>query len=120
MQSQIEVSLYIRGIDYIDDAVGLLIENEVARNYFLLRIRTQRVYARQVDDGAVFCAFYRAHLLIDRDPGEVSDMLIRACQSVEERCFSAVLITDESEYHFLSSPVLTSIFFASSTRSVSS
>ena len=120
LQRQIKVSLYIRGIDYIYDTVGLLVDYKVARDYFLLRIWTQRVYAGQVDDGAVFCAFYRAHLLIDRDSGEVADMLIRACQSIEERCFSAVLITDESEYHFASSPVLTSIFFASSTRSVSS
>ena len=120
MQSQIEVSLYIRGIDYIYDTVGLLVDYKVARNYFLLRIGAQGVYSGQVDNGAVLCAFYRAHLLIDCDARKVSDVLIRACQCVKESCLSAVLITYESKYHFASSSALTSIFFASSTRSVSS
>ena len=41
--------------------------------------------------------FYDAVFAVDRDPREVAYMLIRACELVEQSCFSAVLISDESK-----------------------
>ena len=119
LERKVEVALDIRRVDYIDDAVGLLVDDEVARNYLLLRIRAQGVYARQVDHRAVLHSLYLAGLLFDCDAGEIADVLVRAGQGIEERGLAAVLVSDKRKDHFEPTS-RTSIFFASSMRSVSS
>ena len=49
LQGEIEVALNIRGVYYIYYPVRLLVYYEVARDYLLLRIRAQGVYAGQID-----------------------------------------------------------------------
>ena len=119
LERKVEVALDIRRVDYIDDAVGLLVDDEVARDYLLLRIGAQGVYARQIDHGAVLYSPHLAGFLLDGDAGEVADVLVRAGQGVEERGLAAVLVSDKCKDHF-EPPSRTSIFFASSMRSVSS
>ena len=96
----------------------LLVDYKIARNYFLLRIRAQGVYSGQVDNGAVLCAFYRAHLLIDCDARKVSDVLVAAGQRIKEGGFSAVLVAGKGKKmtHCVTSPI--SMLAASSARMV--
>ena len=93
-------------------------DDKIARDDFLLRVRTQGVNARQVDDGAALLVAHLAHLLIDGHTREVAHVLVGAGEGVEQRRLAAVLVADKSKDH--ADTPSTSIFFASSTRSVSS
>ena len=118
LQRQVQVALDIRGIHDVDDAVRLLMDDKIARDDLLLRIRTQGVNARQVDDGAALLVAHLAHLLIDGHAREVAHVLVGPGEGVEQRRLAAVLVADKRKDH--ADTPSTSIFFASSTRSVSS
>ena len=116
LERQIEVALKVRRVHDVDDAVRLLIENEVPGHDLLGGVRPQRVNARQIDNGAVLLPAHLPAFLIDRHAGEVADVLVRAGELVKERCLAAVLIACECEDHASTS---TSMPLASSLRSVS-
>ena len=118
LQRQIQVALDVRRVHDVDDAVRLLVENEISGYDFLLRIGSERIDARQVNDRAALFPANLAHLLIDRHARKIAHVLIRAGERVEQRRLSAVLVADKRKNHFPSTS--TSIFSASSTRSVSS
>ena len=118
LQRQVQVALDIRGVHDVDDAVRLLIDDKIARDDLLLRIRAQGVNARQVNDGAALLVAHLAHLLVDGHAREVAHVLVGTGEGVEERRLAAVLVADKCKDH-AGTPSI-SIFFASSTRSVSS
>ena len=118
LEREVEVALDVGRVHDVDDAVGLFIQDEVARDDLLLRVGAQRIDARKVDHRAVLFPADLAHLLVDGHAREVADVLVGAGEGIEKRRFAAVLVADECKDHF-SSPS-TSIFLASSTRSVSS
>ena len=118
LQRQVQVALDIRGVHDVDDAVRLLIDDKIARDDLLLRIRAQGVNARQVNDGAALLVAHLAHLLVNGHAREVAHVLVGAGEGVEERRLTAVLVADKCKDH-AGTPSI-SIFFASSTRSVSS
>ena len=118
MERQIEITLNIRRINNVDYPVRLLVDYKVARDDLLLRIRTERIYTGQVNDGAVLLPAYIADLLIDRYTGKIPDVLIGAGERVKKRGLTAILVADKRKYH--SAPTSPSIFAASSTRSVNS
>lgn len=76
LQGQIEIPLNICGVNYIDYSVGLAVEYKVSRNYLLLCIRSYRIDAGKVDNGAVFCPLYASHFLVNRNARKISDVLI--------------------------------------------
>ena len=117
LQRQIEVALEIRRVDDVDDAVGLVFQDEIAGHDLLRRVGAERVDARQIDHGAVLLPADGAGFLVDRDAGEIADMLVGACQLVEQRRFAAVLVAGQGEDHSASSSMV--MLCASSLRSVS-
>jgi len=119
LQSKVEITLDIGGIHNIDDAIRLLIQDEIPGDDLLLGIGPQRIDAWQIDDGAIFLAPDIAHFLIDGDAGKIADMLIGAGKGIEQGGFAAILIAGQCEDH-ISAASFTSIFWASSTRRVSS
>ena len=119
LQRQIEVALDIRGVDDIDDAVRLLIQDKIAGHDLLGRIGAQGVDTRQIDDAAALCAAHHALLAVDRHAGEIADMLVGPCKLIEQRRFAAILISDQCKDHAPTSGRI-SICAASSMRSVSS
>ena len=118
LQRQVQVALDVRGVHDVDDAVRLLVDDKIARDDLLLRIRTQRVDARQVDDGAALLVAHLAHLLVDGHARKVAHVLVGTGEGVEQRRLAAVLVADKRKDH--ADTPSTSIFFASSTRSVNS
>ena len=116
LQRQIQVTLDVRRVDDVDNAVRLFVQNEVARNDLLIRIRAKRIDARQVHNGAVLVRARRAGFALDCDAGEIADVLVRAGELVEKRRLAAVLIADQSKDHASTS---TSICCASDLRIVS-
>ena len=117
LQRQIEVALEIRRVDDVDDAVGLVFQDEIAGHDLLRRVGAERVDTRQIDHGAVLLPADGAGFLVDRDAGEIADMLVGACQLVEQRRFAAVLVAGQGEDHSASSSMV--MLCASSLRSVS-
>ena len=118
LQRQVQVALDVRGVHDVDDAVRLLVDDKIARDDLLLRIRTQGVDARQVDDGAALLVAHLAHLLVDGHARKVAHVLVGTGEGVEQRRLAAVLVADKRKDH--ADTPSTSIFFASSTRSVNS
>ena len=116
LQREIEVALEIRRVDDVDDRVGLFIDDEVARDDLLGRVRPQRIDARKVDHRAVLLSAYLARLAVDGDAREVADVLVCARQLVEKRRFAAVLVARQRKNHTASSSM--SMLCASSLRSV--
>ena len=119
LQSKIQISFYVRSVNDIYDTVGFFVKYKIAGHNLFLRIRAKRVYSGQIDDRTSAGIFYLTYLAVHRHTGKVSDVLIGACQNVEKRRFSAILIADKSKSHF-SITSETSMFLASETRSVSS
>ena len=119
LQRQVEVALDVGGVHHVDDAVRLLVDDEVPGDDLLLGVGAQGVDARQVHRRAVFEPAHLARLLLHRHAGEVSHVLVGARQGVEQRGLAAVLVSGQGKYHGVSTS-LSSIFAASSSRRVSS
>ena len=69
------------------------VQKKIAGHDLLRRVGAERVDARQIDHGAVLLPADGAGFLVDRDAGEIADMLVGACQLVEQRRFSTVRVT---------------------------
>ena len=76
LKREIEVALYIRRIDDVDYRIRSAVDYEIARHLFLAGVRADGVDARQIDKLVIFPAYDLAYLMLDRDAGEVADVLI--------------------------------------------
>ena len=94
LHGQIEVALDIGRVDDVDNRAGLFVQHKAARDDLFIGIGRHRVDAGQVGDEGVFVTLDDAVLAVDGYAGEVADMLIGACQLIEERGFAAVLVAD--------------------------
>ena len=97
LHGEVEVALDVGGIDDVDDAVGMVFQDEATADDFLARVGAEAVDAREVGDGGIGMSLDGAVLAVDGDAREVADVLLAARQLVEERRLSAVLIADESK-----------------------
>src|SRR5699024_3619864 len=96
---QIQVSLYICAVYYIDDGVRLLADEIVPRDDLLKRVGRQLIYAGQVLDYDVGTALETAFLFFDRDAGPVAHALVGARQVVEHRRLAAVRVAGKRNFH---------------------
>ena len=83
LQRKVEVSLDVGRVDDIDNDRGRIVDEKIARNDFLIRIRRQRIYARKVNHGRLGVATQLAFFFVDRHAREIAHMLVRACELVE-------------------------------------
>ena len=91
LSGQIEVSLQIGRVHDVYHAIGFFIENVIARNDLLGRVRRKRIYARQIDYGYLFSEFFiDTFAFVDRDARPVAYVRGRACQIVEQRRLAAI------------------------------
>ena len=116
LQRQIEIALDIGGVHDIDDAVGLLLQQEIPGDDFFTGIGAQGIDARQIHQLTILYAPDGAGFLIHGDPGEIAHVLIGAGEGVKEGGFTAILVARQRENH----TGFTSIHWASSRRRVSS
>ena len=77
------------------------LENELAAHHFLVGIRRERVNARKVGHCGFGVPFDGSRLTVDGHSREVAHVLVGTRQLVEKRCFTTVLIADESERNLL-------------------
>ena len=118
LQRQVEVALNVGGVNDIDNAIGLFIENKIPGDNLLLGIGPQGVDTRQIHHRTALAVLDLAHFLIHRHAGEIAHMLIGAGKRIKEGGFAAILIANQCKNHSATSS--TSIFLPSSTRRVSS
>ena len=97
LHREIEIALEIRRVDDVDDAVGMRMQQEITRDDLLIRVRRERVDARQIRHARLGMQAHLPILAVDRHAGEIPHMLVRACELIEERRLAAVLIADERE-----------------------
>ena len=97
LHGQVEVALDVGRIHDVDDALGLVAQQELAGDQLLARVRGHGVDARQVGDQRVRVAPDDAVLAVDGHAGEVAHMLAGAGELVEERGLAAVLVAGERE-----------------------
>ncbi len=76
LHCEVEVALYIGCIDYVDDALWFVFNDVFARHNFFVAVRGEGVYAGQVHNLRVLVAFNLAALSVNRDAGEVANVLI--------------------------------------------
>ena len=93
LSSQIEVTLDVGRIDYIQYRVRLFVYQIAARHDFFQRIRRQAVYTGQVLNDYVVGALKAAFFLLNSNARPVTDVLIRARQVVEHCGFTTVRVT---------------------------
>ena len=120
LEGQVEVPLDVGGVDNVDDAVGMLVENKIPGDDLLAGIGAHGINARQIGHLAVLLAAKLAGLAVHRHAGEVAHMLVGAGQLVEQGGLAAVLVAHQCENHCSFTSGRISIFAASSRRSVSS
>ena len=75
----------------------MLIQDKLAAHDLFARVRRQRIDAGQVGNARLGMVTDSTVLAIDRHAGKVTDMLIGACQLVEQRGLTAVLVAGEGE-----------------------
>ena len=101
-RGQDEVPAEVRDVEDEEDRVGLRDarhppHQDVVRDLLVLRARREAVDAREVDDvelGRVL-DLQLAEVLLDRDAGEVRDLLAQARETVEERRLAGVGRADD-------------------------
>ena len=76
LHGQIEIALDVRGIDDVDDAVRLRLQQKAPGDDLLAGIRGEGVDARQVGHGGLRVASDRAVLSVHGDTGEITHVLV--------------------------------------------
>ena len=97
MHGQVEVALDVGGIHDVDDAAGLIFQDEATADNFFARVGAEAVYAREVGDGGFGMAFDDAVLAVDGHAREVADVLLATRQLIEQCGLSTVLIAHEGK-----------------------
>ena len=100
LHGQIQVALNVGGVHNVDDALWLGIENELARHYFLARVRRKRIDAGQVHHLGIGVSFDNARLAVDGHARKITHMLIRTSERIKQRGLAAVLITHKCKSDF--------------------
>ena len=93
LDGQVQVALNVVGVRDINDTFHILLQDEAAGNYLLRRVRRQGIDSRQVRDAGLRMAFDNAILAVHGHAGEVAHVLVGARQDIEQRGFSAVLLS---------------------------
>ena len=98
LRREIEVALEVRAIYDVQDRVRLLLDEVLARDLLLQRIRRKRIDAGQVLDDDVLFSPKPSLLLLDRHARPVADVLVGPSQRVEERGLARVRVACQGDF----------------------
>ena len=99
LRGEIEVALEVRRVNEVDDGARAVLDEVVARDDLLGRVRRERVDAGKVGEGDGLVTPPVGLLLLDRDAGPVAHVAVRAGQGVEQRGLAAVRVACERDVH---------------------
>ena len=100
LHGQIQVALDVGDINDVDDALRLFVQHEVAGDQLLAGVGGHGINARQVGYERVCLPQYHAVLAVDRNAGEIADVLFRTRELIEQRRLAAVLIADQGKSQY--------------------
>ena len=96
LESQVQVTLEIGGVDNLNDDIGLAAHEVVARALLLGAVRRQRVDAGEVRNGHALVAQELGFLFLNRDARPVANITVGTGNQVEQRGLAAVGVTRKS------------------------
>ena len=97
LHREVQIPLYISRVHDVDDRFRLLFDDKIAGDDLLAAVGRHRVNARQIRHQGLRVLADRAVLAVHRDAREIADVLIGACQLVEQRRLAAVLVPYEGK-----------------------
>ena len=118
LQAQIKIPFDVGSINDINNAVRMRIDQKIPRYDFFTGIGRKGVNAGKIHNHSVFVAADKTVLAFHCNAWEIAHMLIGSGKLIEKGRLTAVLIACQCKSHAGSSSI--SIFFASSSRRVSS
>ncbi len=110
LDGEVEVALKIRAVDNVDDRLGFFVDDVIARNDLLHRIRGERIDARKIHDrhlmperakarAVVGRGFNFAFFFLHRHARPVTYIFASAGHGVEERGLAAVGVARKRKAH---------------------
>ena len=93
LHGQIQISLYICRIQYINNPAWFFLNQKFSCNYFFAGIRRKRINSRKVCDSHLWMIFYCSVFSVYCHSGKITHMLIGTCKLIKQRSFSTVLIS---------------------------
>ena len=99
LSGQIQVAFNIGAIHNVQNRIRMLIDQISTGNQFLRRIRRQGVDTGQVLNNDIVISLQRTFLLLHRNTGPVTHILIRTGQNVEQCCLAAVGIAGKGNFN---------------------
>ena len=93
LHGQIEVALNVGRVHNIDDASGLLLQNELAGHQLLTGVGRHGIDSGKIRHQGVLLTADDTVLAIHGDTGEIAHMLVGAGQLVKQSCLAAVLVS---------------------------
>ena len=91
LHGEVEVSLQVRPVHYVDDDVRGVLDKVLAHIELLGAVGREGICAGEIDDGEVVAGVVEVALLgVDSHAGVIAHMFVAAGGDVEERCLAAV------------------------------
>ena len=97
LHGQIQITLYIRRIHDIDDSSGFLIQDKITGYDLFTAVRGHGINTGQVCHQSIRIPLDGTVLTVYGNSGEISHMLIRAGELIEQCSLAAVLISRQGE-----------------------
>ena len=99
LHRQVEVALQVGGVGHDDGRVGPLLQDEVARDHLLQRVRAEAVGSRQVNQRHLAAVpAHRARLDIHGLAGPVAHVLSAPGQCVEDGAFAGIRVARQGHH----------------------
>ena len=95
LHRQIHIPFNIGCIYNIDDSFRFILKQKFSCNNFLTAIRRHRINSRKIGNTGIGMFLDHTVFSVNRNTWEISHMLIRSGQLVEQRCFSTILISNQ-------------------------
>ena len=97
LHCQIEIPLYIGGIDNVDDGVRMFFQHEASADGLFCRIGRKAVDTGKVGDLGIGMSANGSTLAVDGDTGKVPHMLVGPGKLVEECSLAAILVSHKGK-----------------------
>ena len=92
LHREVQVALDVRGVDYINDSLGMFPEDKLSCDDLLAAVWGHGIDSRQVRDQRVVMSADHAVLSVHSDAGEIANVLIGSGELVKKRRLAAVLV----------------------------
>ena len=106
LSGQIEVTLQVGAVHYVEDCIRILVDQVVPGNHFFQCIWREGIDTRQICEADALVASVGSLFFLYSYTGPVSYKLIGSGKGIEQRCLTAVWVSGKcNSYHFSTSTI---------------